>query len=262
MEKDLYSVLGVRPDAEADVIKKTYRKLVHEHHPDRYQDRTEEERAAANERMLEITEAFRVLGNSAERAAYDKRRAQERVDAVVQQSAPASTAAATATRSSSSTKADARMKLSKDVAADFFNKLFQQLLAKGPGLQWKEDRKPPREWHRVLHADEFGTSYTLAAYQVREASASFARQFGRNVESYFRNDFFIFVLAFEKMHSANEVVAALNTFERQGKSGPLTNWRATMILVDAANMRSAYVGRPIPLESLGRTFRILEGKWS
>lgn len=270
MDKDLYAVLGLRPDAETDLIKKTYRKLVQENHPDRLQDRSEAERSAANERMLEITEAFRVLGNSAERAAYDKRRAESRVQAMTQTAGSAEAQASpTAARSSAATKADARIKLSKDVASDFLKKLVQQLLAKGPGVQWKEDPKPPREWQRVLRSDEFGTSYWLFTYQVREASASFARQFVRNIEnqvknqkSYFRNDFFIFVLAFEKMHSPNEVMAALNTFERQGKSGPLTNWRATIVLVDAANMRSAYVGRPIPIESLGRTFRVLEGKWS
>lgn len=88
MEKDLYAVLGLSPNASPQVIKKTYRKLVQECHPDRYQDRSEEERAVANERMLEITEAFRILGNATERAAYDKKRAGEDTARVVTQTAP------------------------------------------------------------------------------------------------------------------------------------------------------------------------------
>ena len=77
MEKDFYAFLGMNPDASPGEIKKTYRKLALKSHPDHYHNRSEEERAHANERMVEITEAFRILSSPTERAAYDQKRAGE-----------------------------------------------------------------------------------------------------------------------------------------------------------------------------------------
>lgn len=62
--KDYYSTLGVGKDASDDDIKKAYRKLAHEHHPDK---------AGGNEaKFKEINEAYQVLGNSEKRAQYDR----------------------------------------------------------------------------------------------------------------------------------------------------------------------------------------------
>ncbi len=268
MEKDFYAVLGLRANDDIERIKKAYRKLVREFHPDRYQGKSEEERAQANERMVEITEAFRVLGNASERAAYDKKRTQEHAAAAAARSAVARTVAAAPSPAAPPRRSEGRSKLGRDIAQDFLAKLFAQLKNKGSGVEWKEEPPPSRDWTRLLRSSEFGTGYSLLVYQTRDATPSLARQFVRNVEAFvksqtslWRNDYFIFVLTFEKLTDTNEVMATCNKFERAGKSGPLTQWRALIVLLDAQNMRSVLCGRPIPRESLQRTFQVLQGKW-
>jgi molecular chaperone DnaJ len=63
---DFYSVLGVPRDATEADIKKAYRKLAMEHHPDRNKS------AGAEERFKEITAAYEVLRDEEQRAAYDR----------------------------------------------------------------------------------------------------------------------------------------------------------------------------------------------
>ncbi len=68
MEKrDYYEVLGVSRDAEAQEIKKAYRKLAMKYHPDKNPDDPE-----AEERFKEIGEAYEALSDPQKRAAYDR----------------------------------------------------------------------------------------------------------------------------------------------------------------------------------------------
>src|SRR6185436_4102897 len=64
---DFYAVLGVARDADEGDIKKAYRKLAMEHHPDRNNGDK-----AAEEKFKEITEAYEVLRDPDKRAAYDR----------------------------------------------------------------------------------------------------------------------------------------------------------------------------------------------
>ena len=68
MEKrDYYEVLGVARDASESDLKKAYRKLALENHPDRNPDDPE-----AEERFKEISEAYAVLSDAEKRSAYDR----------------------------------------------------------------------------------------------------------------------------------------------------------------------------------------------
>lgn len=70
IEKDFYKVLGVPKDATEAEIKKAYRKLAREFHPD-----ANKGNAKAEERFKEISEANDVLGDPKKRKEYDEARA-------------------------------------------------------------------------------------------------------------------------------------------------------------------------------------------
>ena len=68
--KDFYQVLGVAKDASAAEIKKAYRKLARENHPDSHPGDT-----AAEERFKAVAEAYDVVGDVEKRKEYDQTRA-------------------------------------------------------------------------------------------------------------------------------------------------------------------------------------------
>ncbi|MBS1112737.1 MAG: DnaJ domain containing protein, partial [Nitrospirae bacterium] len=65
-QKDYYKILGVTADASAEEIKKTFRKLAFQYHPDRN---------SGNENMMkELNEAYAVLSDQQKRREYDSYR--------------------------------------------------------------------------------------------------------------------------------------------------------------------------------------------
>lgn len=64
MSKDYYNILGVPKGASDDEIKKAYRKLAHQHHPDKT--------GGDDKKFKEINEAYQVLGDSKKRQQYDQ----------------------------------------------------------------------------------------------------------------------------------------------------------------------------------------------
>lgn len=71
-KRDYYEVLGVDKNASMDEIKKAYRKCAIEFHPDKNQDKTEEEKKIAEEKFKEAAEANEVLSDPNKRAEYDQ----------------------------------------------------------------------------------------------------------------------------------------------------------------------------------------------
>ena len=64
--KDYYAILGVERTADADTIKKAYRKLAAKHHPDRNPGDE-----VAEERFKDVSEAYGVLSDAQKRKQYD-----------------------------------------------------------------------------------------------------------------------------------------------------------------------------------------------
>jgi DnaJ-class molecular chaperone len=65
-KRDYYDILGVSRNASKEEIKKAYRKLALEHHPDRNKS------AGANEKFKEINEAYEILSDPKKRQTYDQ----------------------------------------------------------------------------------------------------------------------------------------------------------------------------------------------
>jgi len=65
--KNLYEILGVVRDADADTLRKSYRKLARQYHPDVNPGDT-----AAEERFKEISQAYSVLSDPERRSHYDE----------------------------------------------------------------------------------------------------------------------------------------------------------------------------------------------
>ena len=70
IRKDYYQILGVKPDAEGDEVRRSFRKKALELHPDRNKD------PDASERMGEVNEAYAVLIDPVKRRNYDLMRQQ------------------------------------------------------------------------------------------------------------------------------------------------------------------------------------------
>jgi molecular chaperone DnaJ len=67
MKKDYYQVLGVSQDADANEIKKAYRKLALQYHPDKNEGNQQ-----AEEKFKEVSEAYEVLKDPEKRRRYDQ----------------------------------------------------------------------------------------------------------------------------------------------------------------------------------------------
>ncbi|MDO9537312.1 MAG: molecular chaperone DnaJ [Thermoplasmata archaeon] len=67
-KRDYYEVLGVEKSASQDEIKKAYRKLAKQHHP----DTNPNDKAAAEEKFKELSEAYEVLADPKKRQKYDQ----------------------------------------------------------------------------------------------------------------------------------------------------------------------------------------------
>ena len=69
-QQDFYDILGVSKEATQDEIRKAYRKLAHQYHPDKTGGDKE-----AEDRLKEINEAYDVLKNTEKRKKYDEEQA-------------------------------------------------------------------------------------------------------------------------------------------------------------------------------------------
>jgi DnaJ-class molecular chaperone len=66
--KDYYQIMNVSRDANTEDIKKAFRRLAMQHHPDRNQENAR----AAGEKFKDINEAYEVLGDEYKRRQYDR----------------------------------------------------------------------------------------------------------------------------------------------------------------------------------------------
>jgi len=71
-KRDYYEVLGVEKTASAQDIKKAYRKVAMQYHPDRQNGKSDAEKTEAEEKFKEAAEAYSVLSDEQKRQQYDQ----------------------------------------------------------------------------------------------------------------------------------------------------------------------------------------------
>lgn len=69
--KDYYSILGISRNASDDEIKKAFKKLAMQLHPDKQQGKTEAEKKEAEDKFKDVNEAYSVLSDKDKRKQYD-----------------------------------------------------------------------------------------------------------------------------------------------------------------------------------------------
>lgn len=134
--KDYYDTLGVDETADADAIKRAYRRQARRHHPDVNRD------AGAEERFKAVNEAYAVLRDSEKRQAYDELRRSPHRDGIAFE--PPDWRGAADFSDVPSAAADA------SAFSDFFQTLFGRDSAEGRG-------EPGHEHYPLRGADVHGT---------------------------------------------------------------------------------------------------------
>lgn len=76
MKKNYYDILGITEEEKKSddfhkILKTKYRELCKKFHPDKYANKEESEKAAAEEKFKEIAEAYSILGDDDKRKTYD-----------------------------------------------------------------------------------------------------------------------------------------------------------------------------------------------
>ena len=71
-KRDYYEVLGVSKTATQDELKKAYRKLSMQYHPDRQAGKSDAEKKDAEEKFKEVSEAYSILSDKDKNHPYLK----------------------------------------------------------------------------------------------------------------------------------------------------------------------------------------------
>ena len=245
--KDYYSVLGVSPDSDSAEIKKAYRTLVQQYHPDRV--RGSDEATNASERMIEINEAFSILGDEKLRAEWDR--------SLKAGKAPAAAATESAVEdweipvSPMKKQADAPAKrhsaVEKSVAREFLEKVRVQLLQEGTAAKFKEEGDPACQWS-VL-GKTWGALYWVGVRQVSLLNPNAAKELITQLQelmskrrSGWKSNFFVFIVAFDSLQEADLVLKLFRAFANRSEFSTARNL-VNIIVLDLNQRRSVLCGK-------------------
>lgn len=78
---DLYAVLGLTPQATQEQIRRAYRTLLRQNHPDTRPRGDPADNAASNTTLQQAIAAYTILGDPARRAGYDHRTVSQQTSA-------------------------------------------------------------------------------------------------------------------------------------------------------------------------------------
>ncbi|MBI2820438.1 MAG: DnaJ domain-containing protein [Acidobacteria bacterium] len=245
--KDYYSVLGVSPESDSAEIKKAYRMLVQQYHPDRV--RGSDEATNASERMIEINEAFSILGDEKRRAELDRKLKAEK--------APAAASTESAVEdweiqvSPMKNRADAPAKrhsaAEKSVAKEFLEKVKVQLMQEGAAAKFKEEGDPAWQWS-VL-GKTWGALYWVGVRQVSLLNPNAAKELITHLQglisnrrSGWKSNFFVFIVAFDSLQESDLVLKLFRAFANRSEFSTAKNL-VNIIVLDLNQRRSVLCGK-------------------
>jgi len=245
--KDYYAVLGVSPESDSAAIKKAYRSLVQRYHPDRI--RATDDVSNASERMIEINEAFAVLGDIKRRAELDRARAAAEkappvavTDSGVQdwEMVTPSGKVRPAARSEHSTSVE------KSVAREFLEKVKAQLLQES-APKFKEEADP--DWLWILLGKTWGANYWVGVRRVILLNPNAAKELTGQLQVFmdkrrsgWKSNFFVIIYAFEALQDANTVVKLFRTFANRDEHSTPKNL-VNIVVLDLNQRRSVLCGK-------------------
>ena len=243
--KDYYATLGVSPDASVAEIKKAYRALAHQFHPDLVS--SEADTQAAMDRMVEINEAFAVLSDAKKRASYDQSRTGSSKTA--DSSEPASvdwkmpeepTAAPAVTPASNSAVANT-------VGEDFLQKLKALVAQSGASANLQDE--PTKPWLWSFQGKTWGGNYWVSLRVLPLLSTNTARELLKQIEaivgkrrSGWKNNAFVFVIAFKEFQDSDIVLKLLRTYSLREENSVPRNM-VNIVVMDATQRRSVFCGK-------------------
>ena len=245
--KDYYGVLGVQPDSDSADIKKAYRALVQQFHPDRAKDK--DEATHASERMIEINEAFGVLADTKRRAQFDR----ELADASREPSTPPGSAPiedwemplAPGKEKYSQTKRNVAVEQS--VAQEFLDKAKTQLLQDGGAIKFKEESD--QGWRWSLSGKTWGANYWVGVCSVKLLNPNAAREMILQAQSLvdkkkssWKKNFFVFLFGFDSLQESDTVLKMVRTFTNKEENSVSKNL-VNVIVIDLNQRRMVLCGK-------------------
>ena len=169
--KDYYEILGVGRDADADEVKRAYRKLARKYHPDVSKEKN------AESKFKEVQEAYEVLRDPEKRAAYDQLGRDYRQDS--------NSGRPPTGRSASGTRAGSQRFSDLNGFSDFFSSLFGGATGAGAAGPRRMPGTWTSRWRRLLPAPSAASRSTRAAHASGRCADS-ARRHARAVAAHRR----------------------------------------------------------------------------
>jgi len=257
--KDYYAVLGVSPEASVSEIKKAYRALAHQFHPDRMS--AEMDTQAAMDRMVEINEAFAVVSDVKKRASYDEARSGpvKAADSSEPQSVdwempvePTAVSAVTPAASSA---------ISDTVSEDFLQKLKTLVGQSGSAANLKDE--PTRPWLWSFQGKTWGGNYSVSMRLCSTMNPNVARENVAQVQamikkrrSGWKSNIFLFIIGFQTLSEGETVLKVFRSFCNQDANSTTRNL-VNIVVMDMNSRRSVLCGKRAHEEKIDPVYAAL-----
>ncbi len=240
--KDYYAILGLNPDASLDDIKRAYRARARQAHPDRVSHQGDAAEDEATALMAGLNEAYAVLSDPDQKREYDLELGAFRSGAPPPPPRPSPAPAPEAPPAPRRERAVAGEEVSSTVVREFANRLRKDLLESKKPIPWTERKFDGFDW--VLESGLFVSHYYVASRTYGTVDLSAAQVFVHNMEKaiqqgnhVFKNDFFLFLLAFQRLVEPEQVQAVLRRFQTTKMSTKVSSF-----LLDVSHGRSLQCG--------------------